>query len=328
MRAPDPEVYQPRLSVWGHTWRLRRRCSPISAPSAWLPRRRRPGGSPDCWSSPTSCSGRRRYVLVFFRRRWPVAVALVITLLAAVLAARRRARRPGRRLGGDPAALARDGRWSARSASPPRSSSGTDARRPTTTRSGSTSSSTWSSTVGDPRLGHVHRLAPRAALDPAPPRRARRGRAGAPGRAGAANERARIAREMHDVLAHRISQVSMHAGALAFREDLTPDAGARQRDGDPGQGARGARPTCAACSACCATPTASRARRPQPTYADLAELIAEARASGLHGRATTTGSATRRRGAGRGRPDGLPDRPGGHHQRPQARTRERCSPSS
>ena len=38
-----------------------------------------------------------------------------------------------------------------------------------------------------------------------------------------ANERARIAREMHDVLAHRISQISMHAGALAFREDLTAD---------------------------------------------------------------------------------------------------------
>ena len=34
------------------------------------------------------------------------------------------------------------------------------------------------------------------------------------------NERARIAREMHDVLAHRISQVSMHASALAFRTDL------------------------------------------------------------------------------------------------------------
>ena len=37
------------------------------------------------------------------------------------------------------------------------------------------------------------------------------------------NERSRIAREMHDVLAHRISQISMHAGALTFREDLTAD---------------------------------------------------------------------------------------------------------
>ncbi len=35
-----------------------------------------------------------------------------------------------------------------------------------------------------------------------------------------ANERARIAREMHDVLAHRISLIAMHAGALAYREDL------------------------------------------------------------------------------------------------------------
>src|SRR5690606_14603416 len=37
------------------------------------------------------------------------------------------------------------------------------------------------------------------------------------------DERARIAREMHDVLAHRISQVAMLSGALAFRTDLTAD---------------------------------------------------------------------------------------------------------
>ena len=36
-----------------------------------------------------------------------------------------------------------------------------------------------------------------------------------------ANERTRIAREMHDVLAHRMSLVAVHAGALAYRTDLT-----------------------------------------------------------------------------------------------------------
>ena len=36
-------------------------------------------------------------------------------------------------------------------------------------------------------------------------------------------ERRRIAREMHDVLAHRLSLLSVHAGALEFRPDAPPD---------------------------------------------------------------------------------------------------------
>ena len=36
-------------------------------------------------------------------------------------------------------------------------------------------------------------------------------------------ERTRIAREMHDVLAHRISLVAMHSGALTYRQDLSRD---------------------------------------------------------------------------------------------------------
>ena len=36
-------------------------------------------------------------------------------------------------------------------------------------------------------------------------------------------ERALIAREMHDVLAHRISLVTMHAGAMTYRKDLDAD---------------------------------------------------------------------------------------------------------
>jgi signal transduction histidine kinase len=92
-------------------------------------------------------------------------------------------------------------------------------------------------------------------------------------------ERARIAREMHDVLAHRISLLSLHAGALEIRPDAPADEVAkaasvirasahqalqdlrevigvlREEDGEP--------------------------IRPQPTLADVSALIEESRGAGM-----------------------------------------------
>ena len=58
-------------------------------------------------------------------------------------------------------------------------------------------------------------------------------------------ERARIAREMHDVLAHRISLLSLHAGALEFRPDAPPEEVARAAGVIRGSAHAGAARTCA-----------------------------------------------------------------------------------
>jgi signal transduction histidine kinase len=94
-------------------------------------------------------------------------------------------------------------------------------------------------------------------------------------------ERTRIAREMHDVLAHRISLLSLHAGALEFRPDAPPEQVARAaavirasahqaledlravigvlRDGTDGPGPQ----------------------PPQPTLTALPGLLEESRAAGM-----------------------------------------------
>ncbi|MGY1840613.1 MULTISPECIES: sensor histidine kinase [unclassified Modestobacter] len=97
-------------------------------------------------------------------------------------------------------------------------------------------------------------------------------------------ERTRIAREMHDVLAHRLSLLSMHAGALEFRpdapstevaqaagvvrasarqalEDLREVIGVLRHGGDGDAGDPGT--------------------RPQPTLADVPALVEECRRAGV-----------------------------------------------
>lgn len=95
-------------------------------------------------------------------------------------------------------------------------------------------------------------------------------------------ERARIAREMHDVLAHRISQISMHAGALGYRDDLTADqmrasaAVIQEKAHEALTDLRGV------LGVLRDTETGELLNAPQPTYADLPVLVREARESGLH----------------------------------------------
>jgi signal transduction histidine kinase len=103
-----------------------------------------------------------------------------------------------------------------------------------------------------------------------------------------ASERTRIAREMHDVLAHRISLLSVHAGALEFHPDAPADeiaaaAGVIResahaalgelrevigllRDPDPSEGAS----------------DAAAPERPQPTLKDLPQLVEESRQAGMN----------------------------------------------
>ncbi|RCS62707.1 two-component sensor histidine kinase [Microbacterium sp. JB110] len=96
--------------------------------------------------------------------------------------------------------------------------------------------------------------------------------------AAQAGERTRIAREMHDLLAHRISLVAMHAGALTYREDLTREethrTAALVQDN--------ARRAMAELRQVLGVLKASdgRIEPPQPTLAALPALFVDARAAG------------------------------------------------
>ena len=95
-------------------------------------------------------------------------------------------------------------------------------------------------------------------------------------------ERSRIAREMHDVLAHRISLLSLHAGALEFRPDASPDEVARAAGVIRGS-AHAALQDLREVIGVLRTEVSSVAdpERPQPTLGDLPALVAESRAAGV-----------------------------------------------
>jgi signal transduction histidine kinase len=94
-------------------------------------------------------------------------------------------------------------------------------------------------------------------------------------------ERRRIAGEMHDVLAHRISLLSLHAGALEFRPDASHDEIA-EAAGVVRANARAALQELREVIGVLREGAESDAPDPpQPTLADIPALVEESRAAGM-----------------------------------------------
>lgn len=99
---------------------------------------------------------------------------------------------------------------------------------------------------------------------------------------GRSQERERIAREMHDVLAHRITQISMQAGALAFRDDLAVDE-LRTGLGEIQHKSREAIHELRGVLGVLRDDTTGKLiEAPQPTYLDIAALIEDSRENGVN----------------------------------------------
>jgi signal transduction histidine kinase len=91
-------------------------------------------------------------------------------------------------------------------------------------------------------------------------------------------ERERIAREMHDVLAHRLSLLAVHAGALEVRRSA-PEA-ERRAAGVVRECAYGALEDLRAAIGMLRDDRPADADRPQPTLTDLPALIEQSRLAG------------------------------------------------
>ena len=94
-------------------------------------------------------------------------------------------------------------------------------------------------------------------------------------------ERHRIAREMHDVLAHRISLLSLHAGALELRPDAPPADIARAAGVIRDSAHQVLDDLREVIGVLRADSSGDAPERPQPTVAALPALIDEARAAGM-----------------------------------------------
>jgi signal transduction histidine kinase len=276
---PAPETYQPPLTWWGQTWRLLLTLS-ISA-VLWVSYAEVMLDEMPVLFVVDIGAGLVAYVLMFFRRRWPLTVALVTNVLGAVSGI---AQGPGTLTS---VSLATRRRLShvvlvavvALAASTVF----------TETAPSSTSDPAWISFLAglfaiSASMGWGMYIGSRRELLWTLRHRAERAEAEQELRVAQSRgtERARIAREMHDVLAHRISQISMHAGALSFREDLSADemrdsvAVIRDKAHEALTDLR------SVLGVLRDDETGRPMSAPQPTYADVPVLVAECVASGMY----------------------------------------------
>ena len=277
MQRPDPQDYQPPISVWGHVWRLVV-CVLVSAlvsfemwPYQWSGHR--------VWVWVSVVLGALAFVLVQLRRRHPMAVMLAVNALSVVssvavgpamlaivsVATRRRwSELAGVAVVGSGAGLLYyriqpsphdDPIWLELAFNVMFSAAMIG----------------WGMFLGSRRelVWTLRERAERAETEQGLRVREARGA-----------ERSRIAREMHDVLAHRISQISMRAGALAFRHDL-PAAELRSGLGLIQEQSHAALEDLRGVLGVLRQGEGGPLHSPQPTYGDLDELVEAARRDGL-----------------------------------------------
>ncbi len=276
MQAAD---YQPRLSLWSHVWRYA--LVLVISGMSWAEMARWQWNHDRAWLALDIVLGLASLVLVAFRRRFPVAVATVLNGLSAVsgsiagpatlalvsLATRRQLREI------IPVGLLSLGASFVLVRIDPTSDK--DPWQVTTPLVTAIIAIIigWGMYIGSRRelLASLRERAETAESEQA----ARLAQA-------RSAERTRIAREMHDVLAHRISMVTMHAGALSYRDDLTPEqvretAGIIQENSH--QALTELRQVLGVLRE---GPGDADPERPQPSAGDLPALLEDAREAGMN----------------------------------------------
>jgi signal transduction histidine kinase len=273
---PRPEVYHPPLTLWDHAWRYA--MAVVISGLAWgeIAYHEWQDGSPWLWVD--LAGGLVSFVLAHQRRRWPVPIAVVLTLFGLFSVS-----------SSGPAVLAVVSLITRR-----------DLRQilpivllnvvvtqlyasyqPTGSTDPAWVTFTFTIVVTVAIVAFGMYIGSRRELVWNLRERARQAEAEQELRVEHAQsaERERIAREMHDVLAHRISLVAMHAGALAYRTDLPPEQvheTARLIQTKAHEALTDLRQVLGMLRS-----EDGLTDRPQPTLADLDTLMEEARTSGM-----------------------------------------------